>query len=416
MADRSTVFERVQIGKETTPGVAVKPNRNLGSISLNPSFQIETKARKPKGSKWNRVVTTNKDWTEGDVEGDAVYDELPFVLASALGNVTPTTPGGATLARRWEFSVSTSNPDTPASFTLETGSELRAMRVAFATLTELGFEFSREDATISGAFIGQKMTDDKVRYITIAGSAGTFTITVGDQTTDAIAYNASTSTVLTELEDLSNVAPGDVVVGGAAGAYILYFKGQFEKAKMPAISAVGTDGATATITRMAPGATELELVPVTPPSLQITRADSAADLGVDDEILTRAFNMTWGISSRWGPIWTINRDVESWAALAETDPEGTVEITVGADDQGMDMVNDLRENDTIFVRVSSIGPEIEPGFNYELIIDTAISITDIGDMTDEDGVVATSFTGTFLHDPTWGKSNRVIVQCALASL
>lgn len=416
MADRSTVFERVQIGKETTPGVAVKPNRNLGSLSFNPSFQIETNQYKPKGSKWNRVVVTNRDWTEGDIEGTAVYDELPIALASILGMATPTTPGGANLTRRWEFSVSTSNPDTPASFTLETGSELRAMRVPFVTLTEFGFEFSREEVTVSGGFIGQKMTDDKVRYISVSGGAGTFTITVDNQTTDPINYDALPAVVQTELEALSNVEPGDVSVGGTASNYTIVFKGQFENEKLPTISAVGAGGATVSMTRMAPGATELALVPVTPPSLQISRADSAADLGVSDEVMLRTFSMSWNISGRWSAIWPINRDLPSWAALAEAEPEGTVEITVGADDQGMDLLNNLRENDTIFLRLSSIGPEIEPGFNYELILDTAISITDIGDITDEDGVVATSFTGTFLHDPTWGKSNRVIVQCALASL
>ncbi|MFT4202194.1 hypothetical protein [Gordonia sp. (in: high G+C Gram-positive bacteria)] len=55
--------------------------------------------------------------------------------------------------------------------------------------------------------------------VTIGGtpSGGTFTLTVGGQTTSGIAYNATNSAVKTALEALSSVGAGNVTVTGSAG-------------------------------------------------------------------------------------------------------------------------------------------------------------------------------------------------------
>jgi hypothetical protein len=56
----------------------------------------------------------------------------------------------------------------------------------------------------------------EVQTLTASGtvSGGTYTLTFNGQVTSAIAYNASAATVQAALEALSNVVPGDVVVGG----------------------------------------------------------------------------------------------------------------------------------------------------------------------------------------------------------
>jgi hypothetical protein len=57
---------------------------------------------------------------------------------------------------------------------------------------------------------------NEVQRITITGTptGGSFTITWSGQTTAAIAYNAVAATVQTALENLSNIAVGDVAVSG----------------------------------------------------------------------------------------------------------------------------------------------------------------------------------------------------------
>jgi hypothetical protein len=73
--------------------------------------------------------------------------------------------------------------------------------------------------TASGLYAPYAPVTNEVQTLTVTGAptGGTFTITWSGQTTAAIAYNATAAAVQTALEALSNIAPGDVVVTGAAG-------------------------------------------------------------------------------------------------------------------------------------------------------------------------------------------------------
>jgi hypothetical protein len=83
---------------------------------------------------------------------------------------------------------------------------------------------------------------NEVQHVTITGTptGGTFTITFDGQTTGAIAYNATASTVQTALEALSNIAPGDVAVTGSAGGpYTITFQGAYAGVNVPSMTASG---------------------------------------------------------------------------------------------------------------------------------------------------------------------------------
>lgn len=410
--DRASVFEAIQIGKESVAGTAVAPTRKLGSMSIDPSYQTETSQFRPKGYKFDTVSSLNREWSEAGIEGVASYNELQYALASICGNVSPTTPGGATDAREWLFSISTSNPDTPATYTLEAGSSVRSQRATHLVFTEFGMTIERtgDGVTIDGAAMMQRMLDDKIRYIKIVGTGGTFTISVGAQTTAGIAYNAATSAVLSALEALSNVAPGDVTVGGTAGNYTVTFGGVYADAAVPTTTVSGASltgpSAAATISRLSQAATEEAIIPVLPTQIEVRIADTHAGLDSGD-VLTRLLSLSWNISDRWGPIWTVNRNVDSWADKVELDPSSEVTFMVGADDQGMAFLGNLRKGTTKFLRVNALGDEIESGINYELTMDFAVKITEIGDLSDEDGLVATEYTAVMTHDATWGKALEI---------
>lgn len=70
-------------------------------------------------------------------------------------------------------------------------------------------------------------------------SGGTFTLTFEDETTGAIAYNASAATVQTALEGLSNIAPGDVSVTGASPQWTVEFTGTYAATDVPLMTASG---------------------------------------------------------------------------------------------------------------------------------------------------------------------------------
>lgn len=86
-----------------------------------------------------------------------------------------------------------------------------------------------------------------VQTVTITGAptGGTFTLTYAGQTTAPIAFNATAAQVSTALVALSNVAPGDLAVTGAAGGpYTVTFSTPGVKAQMTA-SGTGLTGGTA---------------------------------------------------------------------------------------------------------------------------------------------------------------------------
>jgi hypothetical protein len=104
--------QRIQVGKETTPGSAVAATRLVYLDNASIKF---TKTREPR---YHRFATGTRDnvraYTSGPVAagGEAKLpvsgDELlEWLLVGLQGSVTPTTPSGATNARLWTFKPST---------------------------------------------------------------------------------------------------------------------------------------------------------------------------------------------------------------------------------------------------------------------------------------------------------------------
>ncbi len=90
---------------------------------------------------------------------------------------------------------------------------------------------------------------DEVQTITEGGAGLTsFTLTFSGQTTAAIAAAATAAQVQAALEALSNIAPGDVVVTGAAsGPYTVTFAGALANTNVAQMTAAPTGG-TGTVT------------------------------------------------------------------------------------------------------------------------------------------------------------------------
>lgn len=83
---------------------------------------------------------------------------------------------------------------------------------------------------------------DEMQQISITGSptGGTFTLTFGGQTTSAIAYNASASTVQAALQALSSIGSGNCSVTGGPGPatpYVVEFTGTLAHASQALITA-----------------------------------------------------------------------------------------------------------------------------------------------------------------------------------
>lgn len=170
------------------------------------------------------------------------------------------------------------------------------------------------------------------------------------------------------------------------------------------------DGVTMTATP-----TEIALEPVMRKQVGVKFADTAAGLDAAS-FATRVLSAEWELSDRYSPLWTLNQSTD-WDAFIEAEPSGEVRLLLAADAFGMGLLPTMRAGSTKFVRIQATGPVIGAGpATYELLLDTAIKITDSSPLRDEQGIFAIEWTGSFVHDSTWGKAYQVSLTNGLATL
>ncbi len=131
MAERASVFQGIQVGKEETPGTGVPANKRLSSLSIEPSIKFEGNLFTPMGNKFGAVQSPNREWTEAKVTGQPTYDEIVYALAGVLNTPVITTPVGATTARQWLFEMNNASADTLQTYTIEQGDATRAHKMTY---------------------------------------------------------------------------------------------------------------------------------------------------------------------------------------------------------------------------------------------------------------------------------------------
>lgn len=159
MAERSALNQTVQIGVESTPGTSVAASKRLQSIGIEPTPDVEMDEFRPAGQKYRAITTLGKEWTTADISGRGSYTELVYLLSSVVGTPIITTPGGATLARNWQFIPESFDDDVIKTYTVEHGSSVRADKFVYGMVTELGMTFNRTAIEVSGAMMGRALQD-----------------------------------------------------------------------------------------------------------------------------------------------------------------------------------------------------------------------------------------------------------------
>lgn len=157
MAERSAIFESVQIGKETTAGTAVAAGKKLLATSFEVGPNIEVDIFRPMGYKFNTIASLNQESVEGDISGAMSYTDLIYLFASLVADDTPATVG--TTGKEWVFTSDSDGPDTSITYTIEQGSSVRAHKFAYGQVSGLTLSFSREGNEVSGTIMGKALTD-----------------------------------------------------------------------------------------------------------------------------------------------------------------------------------------------------------------------------------------------------------------
>lgn len=189
-----------------------------------------------------KVTINNKTFTyelPDDLAYDADVGYVPAAIAGflvAMETFQETAPEFNELT--WSSETTRVNGDDKVTAILVTGPDDGASFDLTATTADSG-AFDVEVVVLQA---GAAATNEK-QIIQLPGtpSGGTFTLTFQGQTTGTIAYNASSSTVQTALEGLSNIAPGDIAVSGSAGGpWTVEFTGTYAGVDVGLISADGS--------------------------------------------------------------------------------------------------------------------------------------------------------------------------------
>jgi len=300
MTDRATVFEDTIIGLETTRGVSVPVTKRLSSLGFSISPEIETRRFRPQGRKLDTLVIPGRSSSTADIEGAGTFHDIVYALSSILGKTTPVLVATTTAVWDWTFNILPSAPDNPATYTVESGSSVRAAKFTHGMFTDLTLDMNTEEVTVSGTMMGQGYTDGVAK--TTAGVTST----------------------------------GDT--------------------------------------------------PIIPDDIDVFLDSTFATLATTQ--LLRVMGVNLEIGSRFSPVWTMNSQIDSWAAYVETAPDLAITLNVEADTAGMALLPHLRTGATRWIAIKTAGPIIEGTSKYELDIRGPVKVEAINSLGDSDGVYA----------------------------
>lgn len=121
--------QQLQIGKEVTPGTQVAATRKVyaNNISMNRMREARLHAFATGTPDQDRAQTLGAVQAGGSLEMPLSADELvELALITIQGGVTPSTPGGGTTTRLWEFKPGVADLDS-ATIERDDGARIRSL-------------------------------------------------------------------------------------------------------------------------------------------------------------------------------------------------------------------------------------------------------------------------------------------------
>lgn len=153
---RAAVNRLIQVGVESNKGTAVAANKQLPSMRFRLSRQLDVAKFRAAGYKLPTAKQVIKDFGSGALEESPLtFTDLVYPLSTIVEPVI-TTPGGATLARKWLFTVLATGADAFKTLTIQQGDATAARQMAYSILTEFGVSLGQGGATVSGTVLGRK--------------------------------------------------------------------------------------------------------------------------------------------------------------------------------------------------------------------------------------------------------------------
>lgn len=152
---RALVNRLVQVGPEVTKGTAVAASKQLPSMDIRLSRTLDIAKFRAAGYKITTVKQMLKDFGSGTLNESPInFTEIVYALSTIVTPVI-STPGGATLARKWLFTAKATGEDAFTTLTVQEGDATAGRQMVYTLFTDLNFALSTEGATVSGSLLGR---------------------------------------------------------------------------------------------------------------------------------------------------------------------------------------------------------------------------------------------------------------------
>jgi hypothetical protein len=425
LPERATAYQVLQLGVEATPGALTAASKKLLDISVNARPNTPYPTYHPMGSVAPTTNLAQKEWSSASLDNSVQgYASLPYVLSSLLKISAPSTPSGATLQRLWSFKPANSAPDTFQTYTFERGSSAGAERFQFGVFNSATFRWTRTEASLAGALLGQVMTEsitmtgsptdvppapsdprspsifvgnsfnvNEVQTLAINGATGTYVLTYDGQSTAPIAVAATTAAVQSALQGLLTIGANNVTVTGTPGtSYTITFVGAF----------AGVDASTLVLSAFTGG----------PPTIVVTTPGGMTRL-------TRVSSAELAIPERYAPGFTLNAADPSFSFLVQQSIDPTAQLVLMHDAASAALMADLRNRITKYCKILMLGPAVETLIGVPYLNSLAISFpfrfieSDRGDV---DAVYANTYNMGLIYDSTFAGFLQIDVTNGQAAL
>lgn len=158
MPERNSKGQRFQLGYEASYDAGATVNRRMLGLTLDLDPQVSRTKNMAQGYNFASSTTLGKDYTEGDLGGALVFDELHHMFSMALGTVAPAPQTPAT-AIQWQWDLPNAGDITPKSAKIERGDTNTAESFTGAVLTDLELSWDREGFEVGGTVMGTRLNE-----------------------------------------------------------------------------------------------------------------------------------------------------------------------------------------------------------------------------------------------------------------
>lgn len=172
MSIPSAISQGVQIGVESTYATGVTAAKKLQSLSMRMTPDLAFEQYRPANNKFVAASAITQIQSALDIASSPLnYTEIVYPFSSLFGAATITTPGGATDARNWMFSVNPSSADPPKSFTVQQGDGTTLVEASGVVVNSLDLTIEEgAGASISGNGFGGRLVPATSAMDSLAGT------------------------------------------------------------------------------------------------------------------------------------------------------------------------------------------------------------------------------------------------------